>query len=322
MVVADISKFKLVPPSVSVIIAAYNAEDFLERAIDSVLSQSFKNLELIVVNDGSGDATGRIADQYAVRDNRVNVVHAENRGVASARQRGLECASGEYILYFDADDWAEGNMVEEMYVRAKEDEADLLFCDFFITHDGTNWEYVSQNPGTSDRSSIFGLFMYDMYGTLWNTMFRRDAILKYKISFIEGMKACEDQYFNLQLLSHDIRVAYLPKAYYHYDMSQNPSSIVNKGITIKEKLRPLVMIAEYTDISHVRQFYCDALFRRAWEALWVLPDYAKVIYPHRHYIMQSSAPLRSKMIIWLKIKGMDSLVAYLFKIRHRRQKSL
>lgn len=292
-------------PKVSVIIPAFNAEAFLGRALDCLVNQTFGDFEVIIVNDGSTDGTGTLAEKYMFNDGRFKVLYQVNSGVAAARQKGLDMAIGKYVYYFDADDWADPGALEGMISAAEAEDADMLFCDFYITQHNGETVYQSQKPKSLDSISLFGQYLSEMYGTLWNRLIKREVFLQYGIHFIAGMDACEDAYIIWQLLSHGIKVAYLEKAFYHYDLSQNSQSIMNKGTTVEQRLRPLIMIAEYTDVSPVMQYYCNAFFRVAWlsrdNPTSLCPNYARAFKPYLRFIMRASAPFHSKLPILLRI---------------------
>ena len=107
-------------PIISIIIPVYKAEGHLHRCVDSILAQSFTDFELLLVDDGSPDGSGKICDEYAAKDSRVKVLHKQNGGVSSARQTGIENATGEYTIHADPDDWIEPTMLEELYNKATE----------------------------------------------------------------------------------------------------------------------------------------------------------------------------------------------------------
>lgn len=118
-------------PAVSIIVPIYNAEKYLQKCIDSVLSQTFKDWECILVDDGSPDRCGEICDEYAKNDNRFKVIHQVNGGVSSARQIGHDLANGEYTIHIDPDDWVEPTMIEELYSKARSEDSDMVICDYF-----------------------------------------------------------------------------------------------------------------------------------------------------------------------------------------------
>ena len=132
-------------PQVSVIIPVYQVENYLERAVDSVLGQTLENIEIILVDDGSEDLSGQICDMYAEKyPEKVKVIHKENDGLGMARNTGIEAASGEYIAFLDSDDTAEPQMYEEMYEKALSGNYDMVMCDVRIIYVDENRETVSE----------------------------------------------------------------------------------------------------------------------------------------------------------------------------------
>ena len=118
-------------PAISVIVPIYNAEKTLRKCVDSLLAQTFQDYEILLIDDGSPDQCGAICDEYAKLDSRVRVIHQENQGVSAARQCGMDNAQGEYTIHADPDDWVEPEMLEELYKKAKEDDAYMVICDFY-----------------------------------------------------------------------------------------------------------------------------------------------------------------------------------------------
>lgn len=211
---------------VSVILAVYNAENTVGRMIDSLLSQTFKDFELIIINDGSTDTSGIICDEYAQKDNRIRIIHTKNEGVSAARQTGLDSAIGEYIIHADADDYVEPTMLETLYAKAIEENADVVFCDYFA--DSSSGILVRrQEPPREPGRALRALFQH-LHGSCWNKLARRDCYTKYGVRFPEGLNYCEDLLTWIQLFQHqEIRISYVPKAFYHY--VDNQSSVTRKG---------------------------------------------------------------------------------------------
>lgn len=229
-------------PKVSVIIAVYNAEKFLSRAVDSVLNQTMTDFELLLINDGSKDKSGEICDQYAQQDSRIRVFHQENQGVAKARQVGTDNALGEYVIHCDADDWIESDELSSLYQKAQQESADMVICDYY--EDNILWGgvqrtlYSNQQPTDllDNHRIIEDLLLAVIHGSCCNKLIKLDTIRKYNIRY-QPLQLCEDQLFNIQLLQHPIKVVYLNKAFYHYT-DVNPLSIVrlfnDKAIDIKK----------------------------------------------------------------------------------------
>lgn len=203
-------------PAITVIICMYKGEATVSRMIDCVLNQTFKDFELMLVDDGSPDRCGEIAEEYARKDSRVRVLHKSNGGLADARNKALAIAQGEYTIQFDQDDWVELNCLEEMYAKAKEDDADMLICDNF-RNDGKVEFYGSQKPTVMDHQVVMkDILVGELYGYCWNKLIRLNVYKKYGILFPTEFYGCEDQYGMCAMLKNEIKVSYLPQAYYHY----------------------------------------------------------------------------------------------------------
>lgn len=218
-------------PAVSVIVAVYKAEAYLKRCVDSLLAQTFRDFEILLIDDGSPDRSGEMCDEYARQDSRVRVFHKENGGVSSARQCGLDNARGEYVIHADPDDWVEPEMLEEMYRKAKEEDADMVICDYYIEEKGET-KYVIQRPSALDSETVMRELFQQLHGSCWNKLVRRVCYSQYQIQFPLELSYCEDVFVNACLLSHGIKVGYLPKAFYHYDQDVNPNSLVCRPVNI------------------------------------------------------------------------------------------
>ena len=200
---------------VSVIVPVYNAEATLKKCVDSLLSQTFPYFEVLLVDDGSKDSSGAICDEYARQDSRVKVFHKANGGVSSARQYGIDHAQGEYTIHADPDDWVESEMLAELYLKAKETDADMVICDFYEnTYKGQR--LISQKPSSLHHDVVLKELFGRLMGATWNKLIRRACYEKYHVHFPQELSFCEDQYACAALAKHNIKIAYLPKAFYHY----------------------------------------------------------------------------------------------------------
>ena len=216
-------------PKVSVIVPVYKAEKYLRKCVDSILAQTFRDFEVILVDDGSPDKSGAICDEYARKDPRVRVFHKENGGVSSARQCGLDNARGEYTIHADPDDWVEPNMLEELYAKAKAEDADMVICDFYV-NDNRGQRYVRQRPSALDHETVLRELFQQLHGSCWNKLVRRACYREYNVSFPLEFSFCEDLYTNTALLKHyKMRVSYVSQAFYHYEQQVNTSSIVKSS---------------------------------------------------------------------------------------------
>ena len=237
-------------PKISIIVPVYKAEKYLNRCVDSILAQTFTDFELLLIDDGSPDRSGEICDEYAKKDSRIRVIHKENCGVSSARQRGLDESIGEYTIYADPDDWVEPTMLEELYNKAKEEDADMVICDFIYEYK-TGSFICKQHIDNCDAESILKkMFSQQLHGSCCNKLIRRECYCKYNVSFPKDIIRWEDLYVICSLLMQPIRVTYLPKAFYHYDQIVNNNSIVRK--VTKQGLDSQIQF-----IEHFREIGCS-----------------------------------------------------------------
>lgn len=213
------------PPKISIIVPVYKAENYLHRCVDSLLAQTFSDFEVLLIDDGSPDRSGEICDEYAKKDNRIRVFHKENGGVSSARQCGIDNAEGEYTIHADPDDWVEATMLEELYAKAKEEDADMVICDFYVNY-GNKQIYKKQKPSSLDHETVLKEMFQQLHGSCWNKLIRRSCYKDNNISFDLELSFCEDLYFHIQLLSNPIKITYLNRSFYHYVRDVNPNSIV------------------------------------------------------------------------------------------------
>lgn len=230
-------------PLVSIIVPVYKAETYIHQCVDSLLAQTYQNIEVILVDDGSPDRCGEICDEYAARDTRVKVIHQLNGGVGKARQTGIEHAIGVYSIHADPDDWVDPTMIEEMVAKAKEDAADMVICDFFEENRTNRYcKHLAMESAPSPAIIEKRLIRHELSGYLWNKMFRRECCGD--IDFPSDITLLEDELFIIRVLRTGSikRVAYLPKAFYHY-RTDNTSSITH--FRCERNLQSLYKVLHY-----------------------------------------------------------------------------
>lgn len=204
-------------PKISVIVPVYNVEKYLPRCIDSILSQTFTDFELILIDDGSPDNSGKICDEYAEKDSRVRVFHKPNGGVSSARNLGLDKASGEWITFIDSDDYIEQDFLDIPSGVAE----DLLLQNYKFIKNGECKKYVNPKfvTPTNEVQKIINRNIDKLiFRVPWAKFFRRKIIIDNRISFIEGIKVGEDTIFVLDYLCFTKGICFLSNAYYVYDV--------------------------------------------------------------------------------------------------------
>lgn len=204
---------------ISIIVPVYNAEQYLHRCIDSILAQSYTDFELLLIDDGSKDASGDICDEYAAKDTRVRVFHKENGGVSSARNLGLDNAQGEYITFCDADDHVSEDWLAA-YSEAIASNVDLAIQGYYAI-DGNNTVEKQLQPHSGNsieakRQLITSLMSQGMYGYLWVKLFRRAIIEEHAIHFDTQSTFREDEQFFSEYLEYTSSFIYTERVGYYY----------------------------------------------------------------------------------------------------------
>lgn len=200
---------------VSVIVAVYCVDKFICRCLESLRNQSLRDIEILLIDDGSPDLSGKICDEYAQKDVRFKAYHKQNEGVSSARQMGLDNAKGEYVIHVDPDDWVESTMLEELYNVAKLKNADLVVCDFYNEINNRSY-YRKQQPSALTGKSFFYDLINSLHGSCCNKLVRRSLFNDFGITFSKDVIMWEDKFVNLQIAENIERIEYYPKAFYHY----------------------------------------------------------------------------------------------------------
>lgn len=307
---------------VSIIVPVYKAEKYIHQCIDSLLAQTYSNIEVILVDDGSPDHCGKICDEYAAKDYRVKVIHQQNGGVSVARQTGIDHATGEYSIHADPDDWVELNMIEELVAKAVADNADMVICDFY-RESKSDRIHVCQNPGDDLSASavLRKILSQQLHGSCWNKLVNRSRIEG--IGFTpEDLCILEDELYNIRILTRSIKVTYLPKALYHYRIDNEDSlcnTISDKSFKSKVKavseiesfcLANVAGIVSLDFIPIKRNVLFDALRTKRYEAL-------RELYPEKKEAMiKSGTPYRLlapvSSCIALALRGYPALAYTLY----------
>lgn len=226
------SIFMKTDPKISVIVPVYNASAYLENCLLSILGQSFRDIEVIAINDGSTDSSALILDHWAKADHRLLVINTAKMGVSAARNMGLANATGAYIGFVDADDWLESCMLETLYNALAAGQCDWAIGNVQIVPGGETLQTrLSLQDGYIDVAKNRPLFLEQMlqfnydYAN-WNKLFSSSIIRQHHLSFDKNMCIWEDLLFNLQYLRYVNRVALVSKPLYNYRIS--PDSLYHK----------------------------------------------------------------------------------------------
>jgi len=207
--------------TVSIVVPVYKAELYVSKCIESILSQTFADFELILVEDGSPDRSGEICDGYALKDTRIKVIHGKNEGASAARNKGISAATGKYIMFCDSDDVVAPLWIEHLLIFAEEQRVVMAVSSFCIEKEGLGAEKTLSLPSREHTSvcSYFSLFEDGVAGFLWNTIYVRDIVVNNDITFRTKQKEGdfnEDLLFNLEYVKHVDSIVYTGYADYCY----------------------------------------------------------------------------------------------------------
>lgn len=290
-------------PLVSIVLPVYNAQNHIARCLESICSQSWQELEIIVLNDGSKDQSLPVCDEFRARDKRILLVDKTNSGVSDTRNLGLKLASGTYVQFVDSDDYLDPDFTAQLVTAAEANHADLVIAPYKMVipagaskpeqmldklQDEIGFMSVARPPevreygflpaGVYDKDAFARRLMDKpasyFYGVLWNKLYRRDLLVQHEIQFTSEVKWAEDFVFNLQYIQYADTFVALDKAGYYY--VQNPQSIchtrINAATLVQNKLQSFGYYKElYTRLGMYEEVR-PQLYR-------FLVDFAESTYP-------------------------------------------
>ncbi|HHT0592098.1 TPA: glycosyltransferase family 2 protein [Legionella anisa] len=211
--------------SSTIIVPVYNTEKLLPRALRSILSQTFTDFEVLLIDDGSTDNSRKICDEYAKRDSRIKVFHKENEGVGSTQQLGLTEAKGVYSTHVDSDDWIEPIMLLDMYEKITTEDSDILITDYYFDN-----RYIPRCSSSLKTIALAeDILRFKAPGSVLGVLIKHKVYFGYNISFSRTVYCGEDILALVELLLNEPKISFLPQAYYHYSQDNNNS------LTRKEK---------------------------------------------------------------------------------------
>lgn len=246
---------------VSIIIPVYNVKKYLNECVESVVRQSYSKIEIIIVDDGSSDGSSSICDNWEKRDSRIKVIHKQNGGVSSARNKGLDISSGQWIAFIDSDDWIAPNYIEKLVMVASATRADVVGCEYLLTYkSGVISDDQIREEETYNSKDYYAKFYsyHGIYTVVHSKIFRRKTIgnIRFK-EMLHGEKVVnEDVYFTRDMLDNVGRIVLIPDELYMY--RQREGSIMHAQHS--EKLTKLIRAIDYCISSHSEnsEFYDEA----------------------------------------------------------------
>ena len=220
---------------ISLIVAIYNTEPYLRRCLDSIIEQTYQQLEIILVNDGSTDSSGVICDEYAKRDKRIKVIHKKNGGVSDARNIGISAATGGYIGYVDSDDFIEPNMYEKMLNALIEHDAQITICRFRRVDNDTSIKILDEKSTGEvhifSRDEALNIFVSEdekclILPSVWSKLFAREIVDGQKFDLV---KSAEEIMYTTKALCRAKRVVYIDEFLYNYVVERDGSLMSQKN---------------------------------------------------------------------------------------------
>lgn len=264
-------------PKISIIVPVFNVENYIHDCIDSILTQTWQDFELILVNDGSSDRSGEICDEYSKKDNRITVIHKENGGQSSARNRGIDIAKGDYIGFIDSDDWINRDMYKVLYEKAIETDSEISACNIIEYQKDSSKRFFSQD--TTDYLYGRNEAMSEIYlnerltFSPCNKIYKRELFKE--ICFKEGY-ILEDMDFAYKIIHLCNKIHYTGQALYNYRYNDN--STLRKAFSKKR-------LDEYQVRKDMYTFYLENYPNQANDvyAEWFLKGLELYINVEKYY---------------------------------------
>lgn len=259
----------MISGKISIIVPIYNSEDKLERCINSILSQSYKDIEIILINDGSTDESLKICEEFKNKDKRIILIDKKNAGVSAARNCGLDITTGEYIQFVDSDDYIKPNMCECLLKGICKSKADVVICGYDRTEKN---KITSKFPKEATINKLYDfkdtfseLFNNALFNAPWNKLYRKERIKKY---FKENLSIGEDLLFNLSYFSDCDKIVMINDCLYNYDVlsqeslaSQYDDNLFNIEVMLyKEVQKFLGDSFKTTDFRYINNVFAKEIY--------------------------------------------------------------
>ncbi len=277
-------------PLVSVIVPVYNVEKYLPRCITSILLQTYSNIELLLVNDGSTDRSGRICDDYEKADNRIKVIHKSNSGVSESRNAGIAVASGEFIVFVDSDDWLEKTAIEHMVVISAREQTEIVMMWFDhrnnkIIKPAFNITSNYMDVNTTKAECWKEFFQLYISHVVWGKLYSAEIIKKHNIRFDNNIAYGEDTIFLFEYLCCCEKLYISEKVVYHYNkLNDNAATRKYHENLIEGIFKYHVFMGKFVDKLNIKQNEKDAIM--GWCAVKRILN---LIYPYVYYLAKEQS---------------------------------
>jgi glycosyltransferase EpsH len=260
-------------PKVSIIVPVYNVYDYIDQCINSLINQTFEDIEIIIINDGSTDNVEIKLSEWQKKDERIKIVNNENRGVSYSRNYGISLARGEFISFVDPDDWCDTTIINKLYSALNEENADYVFCDYYnVLPEGKIEESITAINLTKPTSlKQDKKLLYNMYVSIWNKMYRKSLILDNDILFDEKALKGSDLLFTAKVLTSCKKIVQVKECLYFY-RKDRPLSLTdfttNRALERKYSLE--TTIKYFIDKGIFEEYYYELEKHMIGNVLWVI----------------------------------------------------
>lgn len=297
---------------VSVTVPVYNTAKYLRQCLDSLKAQTLKNIEFILVNDGSTDISGEICEEYAKKDSRFRVIHQKNGGLATARQTGLDNAHGEYVIVCDSDDWTEPDIYEKLYQKAKETNADIVLCGYYAEYgDGRsvpNQTVFKEKNGFVNNGDLIRRGA----GSSWVKLIRKLLFEKTQSNYELGINLSEDALILYKLMSGNPNVVQIIEPLYHYRRLFGEQTYTNS--ICMSHIRQLRYTYNWLKINYTDSEYQDVIENRAVDLAFACIRANDIDTVYVKKFLSSEVPYRVLFSHPNRLKGLIVAIEKLFPL--------
>ena len=243
-------------PLISIIVPVYNTEQYIKRCINSILSQTLSDFELLLIDDGSTDCSGAICDEFAMQDKRIRVFHQKNSGVSSSRNVGLAQATGEWIYQCDSDDWLALDALQLMYEKAVESLSDMVICDFVMICPDSDIR-IKATDWNEDKATSLQHYIGSTWTCMWMILGKRSLYTAYNLQSPTDISYCEDFHLAVRLAYYANKVSTVHQPLYFYNRLNDNSIIssMNRGEKICKTQNDEISV--YQDIINFFKLHKD-----------------------------------------------------------------
>lgn len=245
-------------PKVSIIVPVYNVEEYLDRCVETLVNQTFKDIEIILIDDGSTDSSGFKCLEWAKKDDRIVFVSKKNEKQGPSRNLGVKIAKGDYLMFADSDDWIELNMAEKMYNCITENECDIVLSDIYLIYNGEKIEVIKEPILSNKVVSVYDepSLIYTIRNPVWNKIYKKELFLNNNIE--QSQYFAEDMAVNMKLIMNAKRICQIKEPFYYYfKQRQGNSSGDNKNFL--EFLQSLDIIYNYFEENNLMDKFYELL---------------------------------------------------------------